>query len=161
MAMSKKAWMTTFLFSAWIDHFIQALRGLGGISPSNPHLLIFDGQSSHVTIDVVHKAREVGLHLLPLPSHCSHAMQPLDVSIFKPFKSAFRIYRDIWTIQNRGVGAGKDVLASWVSKALRRVLTVENNLSGFCATGIYPMNNAAMDSKMSPASVYFEVPEED
>jgi hypothetical protein len=50
MAMSKKAWMTTFLFSTWIDHFIQGLRSLGGISPNNPHLLIFDAHSSYIII---------------------------------------------------------------------------------------------------------------
>jgi hypothetical protein len=98
--MAKKAWMTAFLFSAWLDHFILALKRLGKISPSCPHLLIMDGHSSCVTIDVVRKAKAVGLHLLTLSSHCSHAMQPLDISVFKPFKSAFRVYKDIWTIQN-------------------------------------------------------------
>jgi hypothetical protein len=49
---------------------------------------------------------------LILPSHCSHAMQPLDVVVFKPFKGAFRVYRDAWTLQNRGRRARKEVLAS-------------------------------------------------
>jgi hypothetical protein len=48
---------------------------------SSPHLLILDGHSSHVTIEVVKRARAVGLHLLTLPSYCSHTMQPLDVAI--------------------------------------------------------------------------------
>ena len=100
MAMSNKAWMTAFLFAAWIDHFILALKTQSDISVDSPHLLIMDGHSSHITMDVVCRAREVGLHLLTLPSHCSHAMQPLDVSIFKPFKGAFRVYRDIWTLHN-------------------------------------------------------------
>jgi hypothetical protein len=94
MAMSSKAWMTAFLFSAWIDHFIQALRNHSSVSVSSPHLLIMDGHSSHITIDVVKRTRAVELHLLTLPSHCSHAMQPLDVAVFKPFKGAFRVYRD-------------------------------------------------------------------
>ena len=100
MAMSNKAWMTAFLFAAWIDHFILALKTQSDISVDSPHLLIMDGHSSHITMDVICRAREVGLHLLTLPSHCSHAMQPLDVSIFKPFKGAFRVYRDIWTLHN-------------------------------------------------------------
>jgi hypothetical protein len=156
MAMSKKAWMTAFLFSAWLDHFILALKRLGKISPSCLHLLIMDGHSSHVTIDVVCKAKAIGLHLLTVPLHCSHAMQPLDVSVFKPFKSAFRVYRDIWTIQNQGRGAHKEVLASWVSKALRRALTKENILSGFRATSIFPFNSSKMDDKMAPATAYME-----
>jgi hypothetical protein len=48
-----------------------------------------DGHSLHVTIDVIRRARVVGLHLLTLPSYCSHAMQPLEVAVFKLFKGAF------------------------------------------------------------------------
>jgi hypothetical protein len=57
--------------------------------------------------------------------------------------------------------AGKDVLTSWISKALRQALIVKNILFGFRATGIYPLNNIAMDSKMSSSSTYFKVLEED
>jgi hypothetical protein len=57
-----------------------------GISSTYHHLLIFNGHGSHVTVDVVKTARSVGVDLIMLPSHKSHAMQPLDVSCFKPFK---------------------------------------------------------------------------
>jgi hypothetical protein len=30
-----------------------------------------------------------GLNMITLPSHTSHALQPFDVSCFKPFKIAF------------------------------------------------------------------------
>jgi hypothetical protein len=98
MAMSSKVRMTACLFSAWIDHFIQALQNHSSVLVTSPHLLILDGHNSHVTIEVVKRARDVGLHLLMLPLHCSHTMQPQDVAIFKPFKGAFRIYRDAWTL---------------------------------------------------------------
>jgi hypothetical protein len=52
------------------------------------------GHDSHATIEVVVEAKRVGLHLLTLPSHTSHALQPLDVSAFKPFKQHFQEYRD-------------------------------------------------------------------
>jgi hypothetical protein len=124
---------------------------------SSLHLLIMDGHSSHVTIDVVKWAQAVGLHLLTLPSHCSHAMQPLDVAVFKPFKGAFRIYRDAWTLQNRGREAKKEVLASWTSKAVNRALTTLNIDAGFRRTGIDPLNPSAMDSNMGPLEAYTEV----
>jgi hypothetical protein len=56
-----------------------------------------------VTLDVILKAREHGLDLLTLPSHTSYAMQPLDLSIFKPFKNAFRLYRDMWVTKHKGM----------------------------------------------------------
>jgi hypothetical protein len=99
MAMQEKAWMIGHFFKSWIGHFVKNVHDCGlHISPSCRHLLILDGHGSHVTMDVVKTARSVGLDLLTLPSHTSHAMQPLDVSCFKPFKQAFRLLRDVWTL---------------------------------------------------------------
>jgi hypothetical protein len=122
MAMQPKAWMTGYLFYSWISHFKEALEKLGGISPSNRHLLILDGHSSHVTLDVVYKAKLMGLDILTLPSHTSHHLQPLDVSVFRPFKCAFKTYRDAWTLRHKGKLAMKEDLAYWVSLALRKAL---------------------------------------
>jgi imidazoleglycerol phosphate dehydratase HisB len=97
MAMQPERWITAFLFSQWISHFIKSLESRGGVSPTNRHLLIVDGHNSHVTLEVVHKAMQVGLDLLTLPSHTSHRLQPLDVSVFGPFKRAFKRFRDTWT----------------------------------------------------------------
>jgi hypothetical protein len=81
------------------------------VSPTNRHLLIVDGHNSHVTLEVVHKAMDIGLDLLTLPSHTSHRLQLLDVSVFGPFKRAFKRCRDVWTLKNIGRGASKKVLA--------------------------------------------------
>jgi hypothetical protein len=53
MTMQPRVWMTSYLFSAWISHFIECVQSKGGISAKNMHLLIFDGHSNHVTLDVV------------------------------------------------------------------------------------------------------------
>ena len=74
MAMQPRAWMTTYLFSAWILHFIASICRVGEISPEHRHLFILDGHNSHVTLEVVQKARAIGLDLLSLPSHMSHAL---------------------------------------------------------------------------------------
>jgi len=95
--------MTTFLFDKWIDHFVQNLQKRRGVSSSNCHLLIVDGHNSHMSFQVIEKCSYVGIDLLTLPSHTSHALQPLDVSCFKSFKLAFYIYTNIWTMHNRGV----------------------------------------------------------
>ena len=94
MAMQTKVWMTATIFFHWISDFIRCLERKGGISHERRHLLILDGHNSHVTLEVVHKCREVGLDLLTLPSHTSHWLQPLDVGVFVPFKRYFKKYRD-------------------------------------------------------------------
>ena len=74
MAMQLEAWMTQFLFSKWFSHFIRMLGERGGISMQNRHLLIVDDHTSHVTVEVVVQAMEVGLEVLTLPSHTSHRL---------------------------------------------------------------------------------------
>jgi len=96
MAMQPKAWMIAILFDKWISHFIVSIQNSGSnLSPTNRHLLILDGHNLHVTLNVLHKAMGVGLNLITLPSHTSHALQPLDVLSFKPFKIAFRTYKNV------------------------------------------------------------------
>lgn len=104
MAMQQRAWITSYIFSAWISHFIASARRIGAISPENRHLLILDGHNSHITLDVVREASAAGLDLLTLLAHTSHALQPLDVSVFKPFKQHFRDNRDFWSSKNLNEG---------------------------------------------------------
>lgn len=85
--------------------------------------MILDGYNSHVTMEVVEQARVAWLDLLMLPSHMSHASQPLDVSIFKLFKTAFKLYRDVWFLSNKGKATTKEVLAQWVSLAIQKATT--------------------------------------
>ncbi len=59
---------------------------------------------AHVTLEIIEQAKKVGLDLLTLPIHILHELQPLDVSVFKPFKIAFRKLQDIWSLANKHCG---------------------------------------------------------
>ena len=98
--MQPQAWMTTYLFSAWILHFIASVRRVDEISPKHHHLLILDGHNNHVTLEVVQEARATRLDLISLPSYTSYALQSLDVCYFKPFKQHFREYSDFCSSWN-------------------------------------------------------------
>ena len=52
-----------------------------------PVVLIFDGHNSHLTYKTVKSAIDNNIILLCLPPHTSHALQPLDVSVFRSVKS--------------------------------------------------------------------------
>jgi hypothetical protein len=155
MAMQQRAWMTSYLFSAWMSHFIASVRGRGGISPENRHLLILDGHNNHVTLDVVKEANAAGLDLLTLPAHTSHALQPLDVAVFKPFKQHFREYIDFWSSRHLNeAAASKDTLAQWVSLALRKALSPSNIKKGFSATCIFPLDFNALNEHFLPSHAF-------
>jgi hypothetical protein len=154
MAIQPQAWMIAFLFDACISHFIQALGTRGGISAKNRYLLVVDGHNSHVILQVVCKAATHGLDIITLPSHTSHCLQPLDVSVFRPLKCSFHKFWDAWTLYNRCRGATKEDLCHWVCQALKKALTPNNITKGFRKTGIFPFNEHVVDDKMGPAAQF-------
>lgn len=160
MAMQPRAWMTSYLFSAWISHFVASIRRHSVLSLEHRHLLILDGHNSHVTLEVARLAKTVGLDLITLPFHTSHALQPLDVSVFKPFKQFFREYRDYWMSRNLEQPASKEILAQWVSLALRKALSVSNIQAGFRGAGIFPLNRDAPSIHIAPSEIYQSPPVE-
>lgn len=73
----------------------------------NCQLLIMNGCASHVIVDVVAKARVIGLDLITLPSHTLHALQPHDVSCFKSFKATLCACSESWILTYQGVRVWK------------------------------------------------------
>lgn len=50
-------------------------------------LIIEDGHSSHISIEVMNEACKNDVYLLCLPAHTTHILQPLDVAVFKSLKA--------------------------------------------------------------------------
>ena len=69
---------TNYLFKDWFEHCIILAHPT---KLNNRISLILDGHSTHVkNIDVIDKARDVGVDILRYPPHTMHRLQPLDVS---------------------------------------------------------------------------------
>ena len=92
-------------------------------------------------------ARENNVCLLCLPAHTSHILQPLDVGVFKSFKSNFNKVCGNYMKQNPGRVITADLLASMVGQAYPTAFTPVNVLSGFKKTGIYPFNPSSVDDR--------------
>lgn len=55
-----------------------------------PRLLINDGFGPHESLEVMQFCHENSIILARLPSHTSHKLQPCDVGVFGPLKTAYR-----------------------------------------------------------------------
>ena len=143
---SDNGWITKHLFFEWFKLFTQM------IPPSRPVLLVLDGHGSHITIDVIEHARANEIHMLCLPSHTSHILQPLDVGVFKSFKSFFsKVFRQHMA-KNPGCVITEDILASVVGDAFVQSHTPLNILGGFKKAGIYPFNPGEVsDRQLAPS----------
>ena len=83
-AVSQNGWMTTPAYIDWFRNlFIPSLPA------ERPILLILDGHSSHVSLEVIDLAVSNEIHMLKLPPHLTHLLQPFDVGVFKPMKAVW------------------------------------------------------------------------
>jgi hypothetical protein len=55
-----------------------------------PRILISDGFATHETLEVLEFCFENNIRLCRIPSHTSHKLQPCDVAVFAPLKTAYR-----------------------------------------------------------------------
>ena len=91
-------WVNKDTFLRSLQHFVEFTM----CSTTNPHLLLLDNHSSHLDPAVVKYAKENGIVMLTFPPHCSHKLQPLDVSVFSSFKGALQTTFDDWLTSHSG-----------------------------------------------------------
>ena len=148
-ANSTNGWINNDLFLQWFKFF------LASIPPTRPVLLIMDGHGTHMSIELIELARSSGVHLLCLPSHTTHVLQPLDVGVFKSFKGNFSKACSKYLAAHPGRVITSDKLASLVAEAWPLSLTPLNILSGFKKTGIYPINPSEVtDRQIAPSKPF-------
>ena len=68
---SNSEWITQEMYLEWFKFFIAS------IPYARPVLLIKDGHSSHITLEVIELAHANNKHLLCLPPHTSHTIAAL------------------------------------------------------------------------------------
>jgi hypothetical protein len=98
--------------------------------------LILEGHGSHVILEIIKEAYEVGLNMITLPSHTFHALQPLDVNYFKQFMSIFKKERDESMFKKNHKKPYKVTLVGWVDRTLNQSLSKQNIKARFQTTGI-------------------------
>jgi transposase-like protein len=156
-AANPTGWVNEDIFAAWFDHFILSVQPK---SRPYPTLLILDGHSSHTkNLSMILKARENNVKILSLPSHCTHKLQPLDVSFFKSANSFYDSAVQNWIRQHcRPVSEWQ--IAELFAEAYSRAATTKNALSGFEECGIHPFNPSKFDSANFLPSELTDRPEE-
>ena len=97
------------------------------------------------------------IHLLCLPAHTSHILQPLDVGVFKSFKANFSKVCSLYIAKNPGSVITTDVKASPIGSAWPSLHTPVNIMSGFKKSGgVYPFNLGAIDDRELTLSKAFQ-----
>lgn len=88
-----------------------------------------------------------------MPSHTSHYLQPLDRSVFKSLKTHFYEQCRLWMKPNPGRRITRLSFGALLNRAWGKEASAANAISGFRATGVYPLNPEAI-----PAYTYIQDP---
>ena len=154
---SMSGWVNEELFEKWFNHFVDTVQPKARPQPT---LLILDGHVSHTkNMAVIVKARDNNVILLSLPSHCTHRLQPLDVSVFKSLNTFYNAAVQKWIMQHhRPVTEWQ--IAELFAEAYASAATVRNAQKGFSACGIHPFDPNKFQEKDFLASELTERPNE-
>ena len=102
-------------------------------------MLIYDSFRTHETLEILEFCFENQIILCRLPSHTSHKLQPCDVAVFAPLKTAYR--EQVERLERGGVNTiGKEHFTSLYYPARGKVFTPKNFKAGFAASDLYPLN---------------------
>ena len=149
-ARSESGWIDSELFLVWLKKIF-----LRYVVPERPVILLTDGHKTHVNIDVIDVCRQNDVVLFCLPPHTTHALQPLDVAVFKSLKDAFAKAVRALSFTKKNFVVSKKEFARVVKHPLDQAFSISNVKAGFLKCGIYPYNpDAIAKKKMVPSSVY-------
>ena len=108
---SENGWINGELYLEWLQFFIQQ------IPPAWLVLSVQDGHASHLSVNLIELAHANDTHLLCLPAHTTHILQPIYVGVFKVSKSHFHMACRRYTGESPGRDITVEALASLVGRA--------------------------------------------
>lgn len=144
---SKSGWIDALTFTDWFNTvFLPHATQLPGTK-----VVVGDNLSSHFTDEVLELCRQNNISFVCLPPNSTHLTQPLDVSFFRPLKAAWRFTLLQWKAANpKATSIRKEEFPKLLKQTLIRMNEIEkdgikngverNLISGFEATGLFPLN---------------------
>lgn len=147
---SDKGWMDSVCFLDWFEKLF-----IPSISQERPVVLIFDGHKSHISVPLIKSAVEKQVILLKLPPNSTHNLQPLDVGVYGPLKTAWEKILISFARQNLGTAMTKETFPGLLNKLWSSgCLCDENIKAGFARCGIMPFNPQAVPTTQYESSEF-------
>ena len=133
---TKNGWFDSSTFEVWFfKQFLALIQHLKG-----PIVLIGDNLGSHFSTSVMQKCMARDTFFICLPPNATYLCQPLDVAVFRPGKISWKDILETWRLESRYMdNFPKIVFPSLLYKLVTR-LKACNFVSGFHASGIYPLD---------------------
>jgi hypothetical protein len=136
-ACSKTGYTDTKISLSWIQDVFDPLTRPR--ANHKPRILINDGFGTHESLKLMKYCFEHNIILYRLPSHTSHKLQPCDVGVFGPLKTAYR--EQVKQLYCGGANTvGKQHFTLLYDRARNLAFISRNIKSGWSKTGLLPFN---------------------
>lgn len=147
---SESGWSNTDIFTQYMkEHLVKYLPEH---SATAPVLVLYDGHKSHISLTLIDWAKENHIILFVLPPHCSHLLQPLDISCFGPFEVSWNSTCHNYMRESGGRVISRYDVCRLACKVYSSTLTPANIQAAFKKSGIYPFNQDVVnDSDIAPS----------
>ena len=110
-----------------------------------PIILFVDGHSLHLTLPLSNFCREHQIKSIALFPNATHILQPLDVAVFHPLKTAWKKTVNHWRLENNGSRLKKEMFAPLLKVALDSISLTKSIKKGFEACGLFPFSANAVN----------------
>lgn len=134
---SENGWMTSATFYEFMANIFEPWLTEQQIP--RPILFFVDGHASHLTLHLSNFCVEKQIELIALFPNSTHLLQPMDVSVFRPLKNAWKSEVQRWRLENNGQKLQKHHFGKVFEAALQHITntTISN---GFKISGLFPFN---------------------
>jgi hypothetical protein len=145
LELSESGWINTGLALKWLDFFDLHTKNR---SKGAYRMLVMDGHDTHVSDDFLAKCKVMNIIPVCMPGHSSHLCQPMDVSVFGPFKRAYNKKIEK-LVRSRTTNVDKVDFLEAIKDAIPEAFTEKNVRSGFEAAGIVPLDPQRVLSQLT------------
>ena len=101
---------------------------------------MLDGHCSHESVELLDLAKREQVHILALPPYTTHALQPLDRTVFGSLSKAYDTISSSFMSESPNNVVNKKVWPRLFFESCQMTITSHNVVSGFRACGIFPFN---------------------
>ena len=138
---SPNGWINRTLFLEYAKRWVRWLKSWKLLN--RPHLLLLDAHKSHVyNLRFIKLMIEMNIHVLAIPPHTSHKLQPLDNAPFANFKTSWNENLIQYLFQSIGCSMPN----GWIFLLFLAILE-ESHDSGKYSSGVLPNRNISLKPK--------------
>lgn len=136
----KSGWMTSEGFMEVLNHIKNNTR----CCKERPILIFLDNHVSHCSLAAILFCRDNGINMITFPPHTSHKLQPLDITVFGPFKKYLTSSFNDFLVSNPGRVITIYDIPSLSATPFQKSFVSESICKGFAMAGIYPFDRLAI-----------------